>query len=479
MPASAYEMDLDILRLYLSNSPKTLGQGGIDPSVDGGDADLYHPARLVHEKKGYISYVISDENVFNSNENDWERISINARETKLTGIIPHTHDGTIKRSSIGFQFSDDTATAHADYTRENFQFNYREPITHRVLACAVQAGEFLALGGGLERYDEHTDDFWEVELRADPIFRIDIRDFTREFNLDFTIAEDDIRGLLPVRYSEDVLEMTMKIKLHSRLSACFVVDAHHVDRKGFRLSSAVTDTLTLTYFRQYGAFRYHQDIYVNGLDSGHNNGDAQYGQWIAGLAFRRDTGTTYHLNVRRLHFDTHSAGLVESDAVLSFWERLLAGKRYFNLDASIDSTQYHLGVEGKWTKRLTVRGGLQYIDMTPQVVLDDWTPIPLILIGKLDEHISSLSYSKITLGVIAAGFTYTIKNLEVTYGIGQYILLSAKERDEDVGGGGGGEGGGEEEEWYKIRWDDIEEAWNTLRENPGGTLQSLEIRWYF
>jgi len=478
MPAFAYEMDLDILKLYLSDGPKTLAQGGIDPGIDGGDAVLYHPARLVHEKKGYISYVISDENVFNSEENDCERIRIKSRETKLTGIITHAHDGIIKRGSIGFQFSDDTATGHADYTRENFHLNYREPTTHRVLSCAVQVGEFLALGGGLERYQEDTKYFWEVELRADPVFQLDIRNFTREFNLDFTIDEDDIHGRIPVRYSEDVLEMAMKIELHSRLSVCFVIDARHVDRKTFRLSSALTERVSLTYFRQYGGFRYHQDIYVNGVDSGHNNGDAEYGQWIAGLAFRRDTGTTYHLNVRRLHFDTHSAGLVESDAALSFWERLLAGKRYFNLDASIDSTQYHLGVEGRWTKRLTMRGGLQYIDITPEGDLDDWTPIPFIGLGRLDEHISRFSYSKITLGVLAAGFTYTIKNLEVSYGIGQYILLSAEKRDEDIGGGGG-DGGGEEEKWYKIDWDDIKKAWNTLKENPGGTLQSLEVRWYF
>ena len=475
--AFAYEMDLDILRLYLSDNPKILAVGGIDLNCERQNIDLYHPARLVLLEKSYISYIIIHENVYDEEDSKWERIRIKSKEKRLTGIINKMHEGIIKKGVVAFQYSDDTAEGQAHYTREDFQLDYKETTRNGMLTLAVQTGDFFAFGGGFQDYREKTDYFWEAALRVDPFFSLGIRDFKREFNLDLTIEKDDIYGRIPINYSEDVLEMTLNMNLHRLLSACFIVDARHLDRKAFRLTSNITKGISLTYFRQYGDFIYQQDVFVDGLDSGHNNGDAEYAQWIAGVTFKHNEYTTYHLNVRHFYFTTNGAGLVQSDAVLSFWENLLAGKRYFNYNAGLDSMQYHFGVESQWTKRLNIRFGLQYIDIEPTGIFDDWTPFPLIGIGRLDEHISDFSYKRINLGVLAAGFSYRIKNLEFTYGLGQYLLLSSEKKDETVGGA---EGGAEEgDEWYRISWDDIKEVWETIKDNPGGTLHAFEIRWFF
>ncbi|MGA1865726.1 MAG: hypothetical protein ACMUHX_11780, partial [bacterium] len=176
-------------------------------------------------------------------------------------------------------------------------------------------------------------------------------------------------------------------------------------------------------------------------------------------------------------FRSDGAGLVESDAVLSFWENLLAGKRYFNYNMELDSRQYHLGIESKWTKRLTMRTGLQYIEIEPTGVLDNWTPFPFIGIGRLDEQIREFSYYRITLGILALGLSYRVKNLEFSYGLGQYILLSSKKmEDEDIYYE---HEEGEEEKWYRISWNDIKDAWDKIKDNPGGTLHALEARLYF
>ena len=85
------------------------------------------------------------------------------------------------------------------------------------------------------------------------------------------------------------------------------------------------------------------------------------------------------------------------------------------------------------------------------------------------------TYKKITFGVLAAGFSYRLRNLEFTYGIGQYLILSSEEKGE-IGGEGGA---GEDEKWYRISSNDLKEAWETIKENPGGTLHAFEIRWFF
>lgn len=473
--AFSYEMDLDILRLYLSESPEKLAMGGFDLSTEREYNDLYHPAKLLLSERSYISFILANENVFNDENGKWKSIRIKSKESKLTGIINQAHDGILKKTTIGFQYSYDTAKGYADYTRDNFHLDYCETAKNRTLTFAIQTGELFAFGGGLEDTREDMNFFWEAELRTYKVFSLGLRNFRREFNLDLAIEKDNIYGHIPVNYSEDVLEMTMKIGLHKRLNTCFIIDAKHLDRKTYQLSLDITKRFCLEYLRQYGNFDYYQDIFVNGSDSGHNNGRAEYSQWIAGLRFRRNERTTYHFNVRKFDFKSDSAGLVESHAVLSFWENLLAGKRYFNYNVEIDSMQYHFGIESRWTKRLTMRTGFQYIDMKPTGILDHWTPFPFIGIGRMDEQIREFSYSKMTLGILAVGFGYYIKNLELRYGLGQYILLSLKKR-EDIGDG---DKGVEEEKWYKISWDDIKEAWEKIKDNPGGTLHVLEVRWYF
>ncbi|MGA1840665.1 MAG: hypothetical protein ACMUIU_08570 [bacterium] len=473
-----YEMDLDILRLFLSDRPKTLAMGGFDLCFENEDTDLYHPAKLVFVEKSYISYILVRENVFKDRDGKWENTHIKSEENKLTGVINWSLDGSVKKTAVGFQYSHDNASGHAYYTRDNLYLDYNKTARNKLITFAVQAGDIFSLGGGIEDYKEDRNFFWEAEFRAYPFFSVSIRDFTRKFDLDLTIEEDDIYGHVLSTYSEDVLEFTMKIYFHKLLKTSFVIDAKHLDRKTFQLSCDISKRFCLKYLRQYGNFNYHQDIFVNGSDSGHNNGRAEYGQWIAGLTFRRNERTTYHFDFKKFHFRSDGAGIVESDAVLSFWENLLAGKRYFNYNVELESRQYHFGMESRWTKRLTMRTGLQYIEIKPTGVLDNWTPFPFIGIGRLDEQIREFSYYKITLGILALGLSYRVKNLEFSYGLGQYILLSSKKReDEDIIYDEHKEG--EEEKWYRISWNDIKEAWDKIKDNPGGTLHTLEARFYF
>ena len=347
-----------------------------------------------------------------------------------------------------------------------------------LFTVSFQAGDFLSFGGGIEEYNKNRYSFWEAEFRADPVLSFGLRSYQRKFNLDIAVEKADIKGLVPIEYSENVLEIMTTIKFHELLTAHFVFDKEHMDRENIELSSNITERLSLSYVRQSGSFNYHQDILVDGVDSGHNNGEAVYSLWGAGLEFRRIEGTTYRINVKNLEFSTNGAGLVEADAALGFWENLLAGERFFNYEFRGKSMQYHLGVESRWTDRLTMRGGLQYIEIKPEGSFEHWTPFPLIGIGKLDEERMELPYSKIDLGVLSAGFSYRLKNFEITYGLGQYIPLALEERGEsDSNGDGGGSGSGDK--WYSISWDDIKKAWDDIKENPGGTLQTLEIKLYF
>jgi len=477
--APAYEIDFNILNLYLSNAPKTLGMGRIDLNDERENVDLYHPARLVYDDKTYISYIFAGENVLNDNESEGKGCRIKSKESQLTGIINFRPAGIIKKSSIGFRYSVDNASGHADHTSDNFYFDYNKTIRKKLLTYGIQIGKVLSLGAGLEEYNKKKDSYWEFEFRTHPFLSLGARAFTRKFNLDLSIEKEDSQGLIPIIYSEDVLEIMAKINFHKRLMAHFVFDGKHLNRKKIRLSSRISKKFSLSYFRQLGNFNYRQDLFFDGLDSGHNNGEAEYGSWSAGLEFKRTKGTIYLFNVRKLSFSTQGAGLIKADAVLNFWETLLAGKRYFNYKMSLDSTQYHIGVESNWTKRLTMRTGLQYIKIRPEGIFDHWTPFPFIGIGKFDEDVSELSYSKITLGIFSMGFSYRVKNIEFTYGLGQYIPLSFKQKGEDVIDGDGSDGGEKKKEWYKTIWDDIKEAWDKIKDNPGGTLHSIEVKWYF
>ncbi|MGA1824542.1 MAG: hypothetical protein ACMUIP_07730 [bacterium] len=473
-PAGAYQMDLAILPLYVSENPEIVGMGGFNLMREGERTDLYHPARLVYEKKNYLSVSYGYENVLNNDGSDWDNILIKSEESKYTGIFNVVREGMIQKITLAAQYADDKARGDGDYTRDDFKLDYNKTIRRTLVSCGIHAGERFSFGAGFEEYDNTTSLFWEAELRNPPTFNVGLRNFSREFDLDFTIEKDGTQGRIPLQYSEDVFEIMCTLYLHKRLTAHFVIDGKHKHRKKFGLHGMVSGNFSLIYCREYGRFGYHQDIFVNGSESGHNNGDADYSLWSAGMQFKIAQKTIYHVTIKKYDFSSKSAGLVEGDAILDFWENLLAGKRYFNYTIGLDSTQYHIGAESKWTDTLTMRGGLQYIAVKPEGCIDDWTPFPFTGLGRLDEHSKALSYSKITMGVLALGLSYTIKDFEITYGLAQLIPLSKEKKEEeaeisDV----------EDDGKSTLDWDDVKDVWETIKDNPGGTLHVLEVRWYF
>ncbi|MGA1868008.1 MAG: hypothetical protein ACMUJM_05605 [bacterium] len=470
--ASSYQMDLDILTFYVPDNPRRLAQGDNIFAIQCDRVDLYHPARMVQGNKNFLSCTVSYENVLNSDGSEWENIFIKSRESTLQGMIHNKFDGFIHKFSFGFQYAYDKATGKADYTEDNFELDYGSTIRRTLLACGIESRTFFSCGGGIEEYDNRTVVFWEAALRKPSIYEIGLRNFSRKFDLDFNIAKEGVEGRIPIKYSEDVLEIMTKLHFSDKLMVYGVIDRKHDQRRKLGVYAYMTQRCTLAYLRAYGSFDYHQDLYVNGEASGHNNGEADYSLWSAALQYKRSGETTYYFAMKRIDFFSESAGLVETEEIVNFWENLLAGKRYFNYSIGIDSTAYHMGVERKRGNMVTLRGGLQYIEMEPEGLFDNWTPFPFTGLGRLDEYVKELSYTEITFGVIALGFSLRIKSVEVTYGFTQFIPLSMKKR--------GGEGGeSEEKKGSTLEWEDIEEVWDSIKDTPGGTFHGVEVIWYF
>ena len=144
------------------------------------------------------------------------------------------------------------------------------------------------------------------------------------------------------------------------------------------------------------------------------------------------------------------------------------------------SDQYYLGIDKKWSDRLQLRGGLQYILIWPEGDFNNWTPFPFLPIIKLDEQNMEMEYDEIDLAIITGGFSYFIGNIELSYAIGQYIPVETKEKKKaGAGGGGGGGTSDRDNDGRDITLEDLEKLWDKIRSSPGGTLQVLQVKWRF
>lgn len=471
--SSAYEMDTDILNLYLSDDPEKLGAGGVDLHIESREINLHHPAKLAETNESFISYTFEDKNVINDEGGDRE---VKSRQKTIKGLI-NLKSGGKTGAAIAFEFYDERSSGYTFLREDDFFLGYKKNTKSDNIAVAIKPVDSLTLGYGEETYNGNNESYREIRFIPSPAFEVGLREFKREFNLDFTMEKDVMRGEIPISHSEDVKEFSLKVNMEELIKLHVVYDMDRYDRQTFEFSSRVSDALSLVYYENEGGFSFAEDLLVSGVGRGDIHGDAEFSLTGYGLEYERENGTQYSLGLKKLDFNISGGGIVDAGATFNFWADLLVGDRYYNYDVGFKSDQYYLGIDKKWSDRLQLRGGLQYILIWPEGELNNWTPFPFLPIIKLDEQNMEMEYDEIDIAVITGGFSYFIGQVELSYAIGQYIPVETKEKKDDSGGGSGT--GGSDKKDSNISLEKLQELWDKIRSSPGGTLQVLQLKWRF
>lgn len=474
--SSAYEMDTDILNIYLSDDPEKLGAGGVDLHIESGETDLHHPAKLAETNESFISYTFEDENVLNDDDGDTE---IKSRQTTTKGLLNLKVSGKT-RAAIAFEFYDERSSGYTVQRKDDFFFGYKKNTESGNVAVAIRPIDSLTIGYGQETYNGNIEGYQEIRLNPSPAFEVGLREFKRDFNLDFALEKDGMRGEIPISHSEEVQELSIKLNMEEVIKLHAVYDMDRHDRQTFEFSSRISEGLSLTYYENEGGFSFAEDLQVEGVGRGDIHGDAAFSVTGYGLEYERLNGTKYSLGLRELEFNIGGGGIVDAGATFNFWADLLAGDRYYNYNLGLKSDQYYLGIDKKWSDSLQLRGGLQYILIWPEGDFNNWTPFPFLPIIRLDEQNMAMEYDEIDLAIITGGFSYFIGNIELSYAIGQYIPVDTKEKKKaGAGGGGGGGTSDSDNDGRNITLEDLKELWDKIRSSPGGTLQVLQVKWRF
>ncbi len=456
------ESDFKPLSLYLSDDPYILGTGGLDLGDNLLFSDLYRPSSFIN-RPGHFTLQYKDGNVVHLRRGDWNGSSAEAITKEGSGLLPLTLP-FLGRSALAFSYKDFRYIADAQ-AEDGSSYRALHDYTAGTVALGVAPFSFLHAGAGRETYRDHDDWFYETALIPAEGMSLNYRCFRREMHLQNAFIKEGDLAELTLDPSENVREFSLHVAVPGELTSVAVLETGNPENREFLLKIFPTRFSSLKYYLRERELDLFDKIMVNSLPEGHITGNVDYSNKGMELEIY-DAATRYVIAVRETSFKMTGSGKISGSSVLSFWEDLLAGDRYYTLNLDLPSLQYNLGVESKTTDKLITRGGLQYIIVKGDGEFRNWTPYPLFNIGRLDEQVFTPEYRKAVLGVVAFGFTYRLNAVEFTYGFGQIIPIKLYKK-EDEGSEGGGGGGRNESTRDKIKHD------------PGGNIHSIKAAWYF
>ncbi|MDI6732510.1 MAG: hypothetical protein QME51_04380 [Planctomycetota bacterium] len=465
--AIAKETDLEPLTLYLSDDPSVLGSGGLNRYRQ----KIYHPATLSESKK-YLSFLYGNEDVLHLRTGDWQGTSVGSKTNEVSGSIPFELP-VLKKSAISFLSKDFASKADVVDNEGGVSFISSQDYKGTVVSFSSNPVPFIKAGIGWEEYvnlsgtsakTSPNNTFYEVAFTPSDNLSLNYRHFQRQMHIEILLDKSPYRGSFLFQPVEDVKETAFSFTVPQILQLNLAVENNSSQNINSFIRTNLSESLSLSYHLQRNEFDFFNKILMDGSSKGHIHGTIDYSGNGIEMNFYPST-TRYILGVSQSSFEIDGAGKVIDDSLLNFWQSLLAGERFFNYNLKTHSTQYYLGVENKTTENLVLRGGLQYILTRPDGYLDHWTPFPLLKIGKLDEEILNVGYTKATLGALTLGFGYRVNNIEFSYGLGQIIPIKIEQRDEAPGIPPTGDG--------------ERKGWDKDTKNSGGNIQTLQVIFRF
>ena len=455
IPSIAKETDLTPLTIFLSNDPDALGTGALTEE-DIFHPDPYRPTTMLGQNRR-LSLDYHAENVLHIKEGDQQETSITSTSKTFSALLPLElpifKKSVVTLSAGNFQFS-------ANDTNHNLFFKSYQGDENKIISFSSAPFSFIKGGIGWELYTDHSNRFYEAAFTPADGLSINYRVFNREMHIENALSKDNYFATFLFNPSEDVRETSINADI-PRIFQCRIALEGSRDGNGvFYLKAFTGPSMTVNYQKQKRAFDFLNEIIINGSANGHISGSIN----SASDAIEVDhhsSSRRYLLGIKKSTFEMGGAGLVSGGSILNFWENLLAGERFFNYNLSMRNTQYHAGFERRSSESLTFRGGVQYMITKPTGNVDHWTPFPIIKIGRLDEEMINLEYTKATLGALNLGLTYRMKKLEVTYGVGQIIPIATEKRGTATADTGPA---GEDDKRKK---------------GSGGTLHSMKATWHF
>lgn len=470
-PVHGRQNDFSLLNSFLGDSPQALGTGSFDNSTPVA-GDPYHPTAFIGLPQR-LSFHYRDENVINKINGDWENTKVGALTRETRGMFSSTLP-FLKESAFAFSYKDFAFHADVDTDSRNTMVSAAQVYNSRVISVGSHPFAFLKAGIGLERQAGQDELFYDLALTPGPGLTVGYRRFRRTLVLDNGLFKDGYLAVYRHEAQEDVKELSLNMAAKDLLEINTVIEStgkhNNLD---LELATFWGEHLIARYKRFNRQTDFFNPIFINNDSGGHLQGRYTYsGQ---ALTCEIPSGpTTYFLGLKESLFKITGAGKVSGAYILDFWQNLLAGDRYFNYALDTRTTQYHFGLENQTTAKLTTRMGLQYLVVKPEGNLDNWTPIPFINVGRLDEDHLGLGYSKFTLGLISFGFSYRLAGLELTYGFGQFIPLQTVKRREPASPAAAEDSGGD-----STSLGGTGTLADYIRHIPGGNLQSLTVTWYF
>ncbi len=470
--AAAEELDFRPLTFYLSDDPSILGAGGIDLEKTYSAPSIYHPAALP-ALPGALSCQYSMENVFHPKEGSWVGTKVGSESSEAAAVIPFDAP-IVHKSAIAVLAKKFVFNADVPPDDRPTPFHASQKYEEGAVAFSAAPFSFLKAGIGREAYHDHAGLFSEIVLMPLDGVSLGYRTFKREMTLDASLMQSGhLAEMVLSPINESVRELSVGAAVPNMLDINLSIDTSRHGTGVLEGRVFLTESVDAELRMQKNKSDFIDGVTIDGAPGGHVSGGLKY--TLNDLELHaRSSETRYTAGIRWSSFELDGAGIASGGALLSFWQNLVAGDRYFNYDFSTRSTQYYIGMENKTTERLTLRGGLQYIEAAMDGNFDNWTPFPLLNIGKLDDQTTYLQYTRAVLGAVTLGLSYRYQDVELTYGFGQLVPLRTEKRPKEATATSGAEEGGAAGGKFHLG-----QIWDKIKENPGGNIQSVKVTWYF
>ncbi len=454
--ARAEMYHLKPLTLFHPDDAVSLGLGSLESiSIN---PDLYHPGELL-EFKDQVSIWYERESVLNETDS-----KLSSSSKGAFGLF-HSTFPVLGKSVLAFSVSDFESNYRVS---EDNEFDAAQNINEKTFAFGVRPHPIIFLGAGVRILSgkSQTEEFYQISVSPVNNLSFGYRQYVRDIEINTSLSSNEQIASLELNPKHEIRELTFRtdvpsvVLFNAELNINSSSESYDITCIFFK-----EKPLNVIYRNVYYALDYLNAIAIDGSPGGHVNIDATYSSKSLSLQFTPvKSSRRIFIGIKRTEFTSDMAGKVNAENILSFWEDLLAGDRFFNADYSFESFQYHLGIEHNINTRLILRGGFQYIDVKPDGELEHWTPFPITKIGKLDREVIPFPYSKASFAGLSAGFSFFIGQFQLSYGISQLIPITITEVDQDGG---------------ESTADTSVDTGSLFSKDPGGNLQKIHMTWYF